>query len=146
MKFLVCILFLGLAAAGIVEVEDCGSSAEIVSLEFDGCDEKPCSVYHGTHATGRINLKANSPTNTLTCKLAGVVGVIELPFNGCPSDACASMTSGDCPVEAGETLVYELDFEILDLYPTIEVTAKWRLLDDNGDDFMCFLLPIVIKD
>ena len=24
MKFLVCILFLGLAAAGIVEVEDCG--------------------------------------------------------------------------------------------------------------------------
>ena len=47
-----------------------GSSADIISVEFDGCTEKPCSVYHGTHATGRINLKANSATNTLTCKVS----------------------------------------------------------------------------
>ena len=36
-------------------------------------------------------------------------------------------------------------FQILDLYPTIEITAKVQLLDDNGDTFMCFLLPISIQ-
>ena len=144
--YLAVLLFAGAAIADVVPVEDCGSSATIASLEFDGCTSLPCEVFHGTHATGRINIQANSVTNTLTCKLAGMIGPIELPFDGCPSNACASMASGDCPTEVGENLVYELDFEILDLYPTIEVTAKWRLLDDNGADFICFKLPISIKN
>ena len=46
-----------------------GSTAEVVSLEFDGCTELPCHVYHGTHATGRITLKANTATNNLQCKV-----------------------------------------------------------------------------
>ena len=45
-------------------------------------------------------------------QLAGMIGPIELPFDGCPSNACASMASGDCPTEVGENLVYELDFEV----------------------------------
>jgi len=130
----------------LVEFEDCGSTAEVVSLEFDGCTELPCHVYHGTHATGRITLKANTATNNLQCKLAGMIGPVELPFDGCPPDACADMITGDCPTEAGETLVYDLDFEILDLYPTIEVTAKWRLIEDDGSDFMCIKLPIKIDN
>ncbi|XP_023342723.1 epididymal secretory protein E1 isoform X2 [Eurytemora carolleeae] len=129
----------------VVPVEDCGSTAEILSVEFDGCTEPPCNVFHGTTASGRITLRANTPTNTLTCKVFGIVGPIELPFNGCPLDACKSLIAGDCPVEEDEILVYELVLEILDLYPTIEITAKAQLLDDNGDTFMCFLLPISIQ-
>jgi len=111
----------------IVPVEDCGSTAEIVSVEFDGCTAPPCTVHHGTHATGRITLKANSATSSLTCKLSGMLGGIELPFNGCPPNACESLSGGDCPTEEGEVIVYELDFEILKLYPTIDITAKWKL-------------------
>ena len=50
--------------------------------------------------------------NELYFQLAGMIGPIELPFDGCPSNACASMASGDCPTEVGENLVYELDFEV----------------------------------
>ena len=39
MKFLVCILFLGLAAAGIVEVEDCGKYCTTYNF---------CTVYNCT--------------------------------------------------------------------------------------------------
>ena len=41
-----------------------------------------------------------------------MIGPVELPFDGCPIDACASMATGGCPTEVGETLVYELDFEV----------------------------------
>ena len=46
-----------------------GGSTDILQMEFDGCTAPPCDVYHGTTATGRITLKANSATNTLTCKV-----------------------------------------------------------------------------
>ena len=42
-----------------------------------------------------------------------MIGPVELPFDGCPPDACADMITGDCPTEAGETLVYDLDFEVI---------------------------------
>ena len=45
-----------------------------------------------------------------------MIGPVELPFDGCPTDACADMITGDCPVEAGETVVYDLDFEVPDLW------------------------------
>ena len=47
-----------------------GSTAEILSVEFDGCTKPPCNVFHGTTASGRITLRANTSTNTLTCKVS----------------------------------------------------------------------------
>ena len=41
-----------------------------------------------------------------------MIGPVELPFNGCPPDACDSLSTGSCPTEVGDTLVYELDFEV----------------------------------
>ena len=55
---------------------------------------------------------------------------IELPFNGCPLDACEHLSTGDCSVEVGEELVYEMQIPILDAYPTIEIEGKWMLKDD----------------
>ena len=33
-----------------------GSSASIERITFDGCDEFPCVVHHGTSATGKVVL------------------------------------------------------------------------------------------
>jgi len=129
-----------------VEVEDCGSTATIVEVDFDGCSELPCIVHHGTHGTGRVKMTANSVTASLTCKLSAIYGIIELPFNGCPNPACNSLTTGDCPTEAGETVVYDFDFEVLPEYPSIDIIAKWRLIADDGSDFMCFKVPLVISN
>merc|ERR1712198_376272 len=114
-------------------------------MGFDGCTEPPCVIHHGGQVTGKIALKANSPTSSLTCKVSGMLGPVELPFEGCPPDACAQLLDGDCPTEVGETIVYDLFFEVLEMYPTIDVTSKWKLIDDNGDSFLCILLPISIQ-
>ena len=83
-----------------------------MSFEFDGCTETPCVVVHGTTATGRVTIKSNTNTNSLTCKLSALVGPIELPFDGCPADACSNLSTGDCAIEVGETFVWELSFEV----------------------------------
>ena len=40
-------------------------------------------------------MTATVATNSLTCTISGViVGGIELPFNGCPKNACEHMSEG----------------------------------------------------
>ncbi len=45
--------------------------------------------------------------------MTGLLGLIELPFpEGCAKDACTALSSGSCPIEAGETILYEIDLEV----------------------------------
>ena len=76
----------------------------------------------------------------------GVIGPVELPFNGCPVDVCDNLSTGDCEVEEGEMLVYDMDIEVLPVYPKIELLAKWMLKDDQGENFMCLTVPMKIED
>ena len=41
-------------------------------------------------------------------QLTGIIGGIELPFDGCPVNACENLSTGACPVAAGDTIVYDL--------------------------------------
>ena len=74
-----------------------------------------------------------------------IAGGIELPFNGCPRDACDNLSTGDCSVEEGEELVYDMAIPILAAYPTIEIEGKWMLTDDSGENFLCFQVPMKIE-
>ena len=139
-----------------------GSKAEIQSITFDGCSGYPCVVHQGETAIGQLSMKANSATDTLTCKVVLVyctfysiylifqivgiiVGGIELPFNGCNVNACDNLSTGDCPVEEGEMLVYDISIPILSVYPKLEITGKIMLKDDMGEDFLCFTIPMKIE-
>ena len=73
-----------------------------------------------------------------------IAGGIELPFNGCPQNGCDNLSTGDCAVEEGEMLVYDMSIPILAIYPKLEITGKWMLKDDQGEDFLCFTLPMII--
>ena len=86
-------------------------------------------------------------TNSKYClKIVGIIPPnIELPFNGCHINACDNLSTGDCAIQEGEELVYEMEIPILDAYPSIEIEGKWMLKDDSGEDFMCFSLPMKIE-
>ena len=49
-------------------------------------------------------------------------------------------------MEVDEELVYEIDLEILNIYPKIELTGRWELKDENDEDFLCVTIPIKIED
>merc|ERR1712071_252803 len=137
---------LALSLTGEIPVQDCGSKAVIAKIEFDGCDAFPCIVHHGTHATGKLYMTATSTASSLECTISGIIlGGIELPFNGCPKNACDHLSQGDCPVEVGESLVYDMDLPIENFYPTIEILGRWKLFDDANEEFLCFEIPIKIE-
>merc|ERR1712002_519456 len=146
LRSLVSMCLMSLALAGEIPIQDCGSKGTIEKIVFDGCDAFPCTVHHGEHATGKLTMTAAGVASSLTCKITGIIaGGIELPFNGCPIQACEHLDEGDCPVEEGESLVYDMDIPIENFFPTIEITGKWRLLDENGENFLCFTIPMKIE-
>ena len=59
--------------------------------------------HHGRHLSNdqdspQLYMTATVATNSLTCTISGViVGGIELPFNGCPKNACEHMSEGAIP-------------------------------------------------
>merc|ERR1712002_496555 len=88
-QYLLSFCLFGLALAGEIPIQDCGSKGTIEKIVFDGCDAFPCTVHHGEHATGKLSITASAAAESLTCKITGIIaGGIELPFNGCPLQAC----------------------------------------------------------
>ena len=65
--FLLCLL--GLVLADEIEIIDCGSKVEILSITFDGCSGFPCVIHKGETATGQVTMVARSTTDSLTCKV-----------------------------------------------------------------------------
>jgi len=131
-------------------IEDCGSTGgEITALTFDGCDaeeDDECEAAKGSTVVGQMTFKASAASPSLECKIYGIIFGLEVPFpGGCPVvDACSALSQGDCPIEAGEEFIYNLSMKIESIFPAGSVTGKWTLKDTNGENFACFLIPIVI--
>jgi len=121
----------------------------ITALSFEGCsaeDDDECEAAKGTTVVGQMTFAASAATESLECSIYGIIFGVEIPFpGGCPVvDACSALSQGDCPVEAGEEIVYDLSIKIENIFPAGSVTGKWTLKDPAGNDFVCFLIPIVI--
>merc|ERR1712002_272738 len=132
-------------------IEDCGSTGgKITAMSFEGCDaedDDECEAIKGTTVIGQMTFAASAATASLECSIYGIIFGVEIPFpGGCPVvDACSTLSQGDCPIEAGEEFVYDLSIKIENIFPAGSVTGKWTLKDPNGDNFVCFLIPIMIS-
>merc|ERR1712088_728414 len=107
-----------------------------------------CVVKYGETAVGKLYFTSSGAVDSsLDCKIYGNVGGIWLDFPGdCPvADGCAALEKGDCPLEAGEEIIYDIALDIASFFPPISVTGKWTLLDENNEAFVCFTFPIKIS-
>ena len=61
----------------------------------------------------------------------GVILGQDIPFpGGCPvTDACANLASGDCPIEAGEEFVWNMEMPIESWFPGVScILLSWSNL------------------
>ena len=102
-----------------------GSSGVLITgATMDGCsadDYDECEAAKGSTVTGQMMFTASGGVESLECKIYGIILGVEVPFpGGCPVvDACSSFASGDCPIEAGEELVYNVEMKIENIYPAV---------------------------
>ena len=103
-----------------------GSVGTITRVDIDGCDQDyddSCTVHYGTQAHGKLYYTAAATRQKLDCEIFGNIGGIWLPFPGdCPvPDGCAALEQGDCPVEAGEEIIYDIALDIEPSFPPVRI-------------------------
>lgn len=67
-----------------------------------------------------------------------------------PQDnGCETLTSGKCPLKAGDNATYAFSMLIsndYDIYAGIYAEVEFALLDSNNETAICARVPITIKD
>ena len=102
------------------------TGGKITALTFDGCnaeDDDECEAAKGSTVVGQMTFMPSAATESLECSIYGIILGLEIPFpGGCPVvDACSALSQGDCPVEAGEEIVYNLSMKIENIFPAVSI-------------------------
>nr|QDX01886.1 ML protein [Penaeus japonicus] len=134
-----------IAVASTTIVQDCGSKATVTEVRVSGCEVPPCLLKRGEDIVVEIDFEnLKETTKSLTAKVHGNIGGIDIPWFGVDKDACNDLTVGDCPVDGTEKIYYSAGVPILSSYPSVAVIVKWQLLTDNNENAACFVVPAQI--
>lgn len=148
MKFLM--LFFAIAAlftlSSATKFSDCGStSGQVSSVEVTGCPdaEAVCPLKRGTKAGITINFASKADSKSLKAVVHGVIKSVPIPFPLPQSNACKSGVT--CPVTNGQSYTYSNNLNIRNSYPSLAVTVRWELRDENNNDMVCVEIPCQIQ-
>ena len=92
---------------------------------MDGCDQdfdNECTVHYGKPAKGKLYYtNIGTTAQRLDCKIYGKIAGIWVSFPGdCPvPDGCAALEQGDCPLEEGEKIIYDISLNIESFFPPV---------------------------
>merc|ERR1712117_464233 len=130
---------------------DCGSTMGTISkVTMQGCDSNVasgfCPAPQGSMAHGQFTFTANQTINSLTCDMS--TSVVPGAGIACPvADGCKSIANNvTCPIKAGTEVVYNIDINVLPLYPKMQLLGNINLKLNKNDktDAICMQLPIDI--
>lgn len=63
---------------------------------------------------------------------------IDTPYPLPEPEACNALLNGQCPLEEGETAVYNLQMDVLDIFPQIPVGLTLTIYDEADEGIACF--------
>lgn len=148
--FLIAALVPALVLAQTTPVRQCGNGAPLpASVIINDCTAMPCTLVDGApvvaFAEGITSPVATASLNSfITVRLAG----LQIPFPLPPelADACVAGTPpGTCPVAAGDSFDYTLDFAGQSLGMTgVTVQIEVGLTGDGGSQVTCVLFDAFI--
>ncbi|XP_049270576.1 mite group 2 allergen-like Ixo r 2 isoform X2 [Rhipicephalus sanguineus] len=125
-------LVLGLARAltGNYNYEDCGSTAEIISLQVEPCNSDPCVMKRGTAARVYFELVSDQDSETAVLEATTKLFGITVPVPGVETNMCSGVVK--CPIKKGKTYKGVLTMPIASFAPTGKTPLNMKLKGDKG--------------
>uniref|UniRef100_A0A1E1XQT5 Putative ml domain protein n=1 Tax=Amblyomma sculptum TaxID=1581419 RepID=A0A1E1XQT5_AMBSC len=125
-----------------VKYADCGSKAEIKSIQIEPCDSDPCVLKRGE--TSQVHFSIISDQDTETAELSGKFKAwflwVPIPFFG--QDMCDDILK--CPIVKGQTLNGAMPVLISPYTPPMKTSVEFKIAGDKGTG-VCFRTKVVIK-
>ncbi|KAL4613159.1 epididymal secretory protein E1 [Arapaima gigas] len=135
---------LSFACVDAVVFKDCGSLVgKVVAVDVNPCPKEPCELHKGQSYTVNVTFNSNVESQTSKAVVHGIIAGIPVPFPIPVDDGCKSGIV--CPIDK-KSYSYVNQLLVKPEYPSIKLVVKWELLDDNGKDFFCVLIPVQISN
>ncbi|XP_076252820.1 ecdysteroid-regulated 16 kDa protein-like [Rhynchophorus ferrugineus] len=145
--FIVVVCLLPFLQSTLAGYTDCGSAdGSIIDVSVTNCapTARRCILKRNTNATMTINFKSNVKSDSLTAEVHGIIMGVPVAFDLPNTDGCKD--SGIvCPLSADSSYEYTTTMPIKSSYPRITVEIKWQLIDDEGKNVICALIPAKIS-
>lgn len=85
-----------------------------------------------------MSCSADGDAEQLKTRVMVTVFGNKTPYPYPQPDACKSLAKGECPLEKGDELTYELRMPISINYPPISLSIEFALVDENANVQVCF--------
>ncbi|XP_077996672.1 NPC intracellular cholesterol transporter 2 homolog a-like [Glandiceps talaboti] len=134
-----------MVVGGTIKFKDCGSkSGKAATVEVDPCPQQPCVLKRGTNETVKITFTPNKAITAIKAVVHGIIADVPVPFPLPNPDGCKDSGLA-CPLTPNKSYTYVDVLEIKTIYPALQLTIKWELQDQNGDDIVCIEVPARIQ-
>ncbi|XP_045187940.2 NPC intracellular cholesterol transporter 2-like [Mercenaria mercenaria] len=120
---------------------DCGSSADVHSITLEPCSQDPCVIHQQQNYTAHISFTPKANHDKAYNFATGIIFGSPQPFAVSPKDACGNGVH--CPLQAGLIQTYTASV-LSPITDPKRVAAKWEVKDENDQDIICFVFPVVI--
>jgi Niemann-Pick C2 protein len=149
MKSLLCIAVFAvmLCLAAAVRIRNCGGKADVdyKNIKITGCSSTSSHCIFLKNHTAQLSIPfaPKQEVTSLTAEVAGIIGGIPLPFPLPNPDACGQSLT--CPIAPNTSVTYFEGLPVKSLYPSISLTMRWKLLNQNGGPEVCILVPVKLQ-
>ncbi|XP_017267149.1 NPC intracellular cholesterol transporter 2 [Kryptolebias marmoratus] len=139
----VLLCLMGLSCADPVKFIDCGSvSAKVLEVNIVPCPSQPCQLHKGNSSTVNVTFTSGVDSPKSTAVVHGIIAGAAIPFPIPVQDGCKSGIQ--CPIQKQQMYHYVTTLPVKTEYPSISLTVKWELKDDNTNDLFCIEFPVKI--
>lgn len=141
------VLFLVAVGSALAQVrdavyEDCGSTAEIISVQVEPCSSDPCVMKRGTRASIHFEMVSDQDSNTAELLATAKVFGIDVPLPGIDKNMCNGVVK--CPIVKGQSYKGTLSMGLPKFAPRGEVPVTWKVKGDKGVS-ICATAKIVLQ-
>uniref|UniRef100_A0A1E1XVC2 Putative ml domain protein n=1 Tax=Amblyomma sculptum TaxID=1581419 RepID=A0A1E1XVC2_AMBSC len=110
--------------------DDCGSTAEIISVQVEPCSSDPCVMKRGTKAKIHFEMVSDQDSETAVLEATTKLFGITIPVPGVEPNMCKEVVK--CPIKKGQTYKGTFVTPIPTLVPAGESSLTLKVKGDNG--------------
>jgi len=115
------------------------------NVTISSCKETDpvCVLKKNSSVTMDIYFTTSVVDNSVKADVHGIIQGLPIPWPLHDPNAC-HLSGLTCPLQPGNNYNYTATFPVLKTYPKMSLNVKWELINEDGNDIVCALIPVKI--
>ncbi|XP_073994608.1 NPC intracellular cholesterol transporter 2 homolog a-like [Rhodnius prolixus] len=138
--FLISVLY-----ASATNYTECDGKRKPIALNVPGCESLPCKFIRSQISILNLDFEADEDITDLKPQVRVKAMGTDMYFPLPQHDACLGIINGECPLDQGEEVTYQLQMPIQTTFPKLSFQVEFSLIS-SGRTVSCVKLNGEVVD